>query len=159
MLDPSPQVPGTTACWYVYPRSFFHSSLSLSTCAEKRPRLGRCPCRSRNGDDRTQRLPLSTTRPLRVIKQACVRGSPLRTHLGAEQESRVASRRVCPFAHLVLLSFLVSDVQVIYTFSTGVEVLARRQSTVNVDYLDPLTGPFASIKIFYRPRGTPVFLS
>jgi hypothetical protein len=35
----------------------------------------------------------------------------------------------------------------------GDETVARRQATVSVDYLDPPTGPpYASIKIFYRPR-------
>ena len=45
--------------------------------------------------------------------------------------------------------------------STGDEIrVKKRRPAVKIDCLDPLTGPpYASIKIFYRPRGKPDVLS
>jgi len=44
--------------------------------------------------------------------------------------------------------------------STGDEIAVKRPNSVILDYLDSWTGPpYASIKIFYRPRGKPVVLS
>ena len=67
---------------------------SILTCA-KRPRLERCTRRTRNKDDRTQSLWLSDARHHKALNAGCERGLPSRTCLGAQQESGVASYRVC----------------------------------------------------------------
>jgi hypothetical protein len=66
----------------------------------------------------------------------------------------VASRRVCPFSQV---AFQLLMLPFIHPSSTGDEMpIAPRPGLVLVDYIDrPTSPPYASIKVFYRPRGKP----
>jgi hypothetical protein len=58
----------------------------------------------------------------------------------------------CPNSHLHMILINLS--------STGDEVPDNiRSSTVELDVIDPRDAPFASIKVFYRPRGESFSLS